>query len=70
MKTEHARRLARIESHLAHLERHLEQLNEVVIEQGRVLRRLQSLQQRLSQTIETIELDRIKSTSARPPHSR
>jgi uncharacterized coiled-coil protein SlyX len=70
MKTEHERRLARIESHLAHLERHLEQLNEVVIEQGRVLRRLQSLQQRLSQTIETIELDRIKSTSARPPHSR
>lgn len=70
MKSQHAQRLARIESHLAHLERQYEQLNEVVIEQGRFLRRLRSLQQRLSQTLETLELDRIKSAPARPPHSR
>jgi uncharacterized coiled-coil protein SlyX len=63
-----AERLSKLESHLAHLERQQEQLNEVVIDQGRRLAKLQSRQQRLAQTIETIELDRIKSTNPKPPH--
>jgi uncharacterized coiled-coil protein SlyX len=61
-------RLQKIESHLAHLERHYEELNQVIIEQGRLLRRLQAQSQRLTESIETAELDRIKSTNAKPPH--
>jgi uncharacterized coiled-coil protein SlyX len=63
-----AERLEKIESHLAHLEHLCDQLNQVVVEQGRQLSKLQLLQQRVSQTVEAMELDRIKSTNARPPH--
>ena len=61
-------RLQRIESHLAHLERQYEELNQVIVEQGKALRRLQSQGQRLAETIETAELERIKSTNSKPPH--
>ena len=63
-----AERLERLESSAAHLERQYEELNQVVIEQGRVIRKLQAHQHRLSETIESAELDRIKSTNAKPPH--
>jgi len=44
-------------------------LNEnVVIEQGAAIKKLQSIQQRIAESIETAELDRIKATNARPPH--
>jgi uncharacterized coiled-coil protein SlyX len=68
MDREIAERLEKIESHLAHLERLCEQLNEVIVEQGRQLGRITSQQQRLSQSVETIELDRIKATNPKPPH--
>ena len=63
-----AERLAKIESHLAHLEHLYDQLNQVVMEQGRGLARLQTQQQKVSQTVEEIELDRIKTTNPKPPH--
>lgn len=62
-------RLARIEAHLAHLERQHEQLNEVLIEQSKTIARLQLLVRRLSETVEAQELDRIRATNPRPPHS-
>ena len=68
MDTELAQRLERLESHVAHLERQYEELNQVVIEQAKSLRKLQANQQRLADTVETSELDRIKSTNAKPPH--
>jgi uncharacterized coiled-coil protein SlyX len=68
MDKELAERLERIESHVAHLERQYEELNGVVIEQGAVIKKLQSNQQRLAETVETAELDRIKTTNAKPPH--
>jgi len=68
MDPELSERLERLESHVAHLERQYEELNGVVIEQGAILKKLQSAQQRIAETIETAELDRIKSTNARPPH--
>lgn len=68
MDTELAQRLERLESHVAHLEQQYEELNQVVIEQAKSLRKLQANQQRLADTVETTELDRIKSTNARPPH--
>lgn len=68
MNDELLKRLEQIESHLAHLERQYDDLNAVVIEQGKQIRKLQTLQQRTSQTVETIELDRIKATNPKPPH--
>ena len=61
-------RLEKIETHLAHLERQYEQLNQVVIEQGRVLTRLQKESAKVSETVQTIELDRIRSNNTKPPH--
>jgi len=61
-------RLQRLESSIAHLERQYEELNQVVIEQARVIKKLQSQQQRIAETVETAELDRIKATNAKPPH--
>lgn len=61
-------RLARLESHLTHLERQFEELNEVVIEQARTIKRLTALQQQLSESVENAELDRIRATNSKPPH--
>ena len=68
MNKELESRLERLESHLAHLERQHEELNGVVIEQGKAIKKLQSHQQRIAETVETTELERIKSTNIKPPH--
>lgn len=68
MTDKSAQRLEKIEAHLAHLEHQVEQLNEVVIEQGKTVTSLKKQLQRQSQTLESIELDRIKSTNPKPPH--
>jgi uncharacterized coiled-coil protein SlyX len=68
MNDELSERLAKIESHAAHLERQYEELNLVVIEQGRVIKKLLSAQQRIAETVETTELERIKGTNPKPPH--
>ena len=61
-------RLEKLEFNLAHLEHQFEQLNHVVIEQADLLKRLQTQQRKLGQTIETIELERVKATDSKPPH--
>ena len=61
-------RLTRIESNVAELEHLCDELNRVIIEQGKALQRLQNAHQQISDTMETIELDRIKPTNATPPH--
>jgi uncharacterized coiled-coil protein SlyX len=53
---------------MAHLEHLVEQLNQVVVEQGRAIIRLQAQQQQLASTVESQELERIKSTNVKPPH--
>ncbi len=63
-----AERLEKLESHLAHLEHQYDQINQVVLEQGRQLAKIQALQQKISRTIEGVELERIKSTNPKPPH--
>jgi len=68
MDKEIAERLEKLESHLAHLEHLYDQLNQVVLDQSRQLTKMQSLQQKVSQTIENLELERIKSTNPKPPH--
>jgi len=68
MDKELAERIDKLESHLAHLEHQYDQLNQVVLEQSRQLVKMSALQQRLSQSVEAAELERIKSTSSKPPH--
>lgn len=61
-------RLDRIESHLAHMEKQVEDLNQVIINQARDLKRLQTITQRLRDSVETTEVERMKSTNPKPPH--
>jgi uncharacterized coiled-coil protein SlyX len=68
MPDELEQRLEKLESHLAHVEREYEQLNEVVIEQSRLLSRMQKELGKTSRAVETIELERIKANVQKPPH--
>ena len=68
MNDEMAERLAKIESHAAHLERQYEELNQMVIEQGKTIKKILSAQQRIAETVETAELERIKGVNQKPPH--
>jgi uncharacterized coiled-coil protein SlyX len=60
--------LEKIESHLSHLERQYEQLNQVVIEQGRIIAKLQRENAKVSAAVQTMELDRIRANNTKPPH--
>jgi len=68
MNNELSERLQRIETQIAHLEHQSEQLNEVVIEQGRIIKKLQAQQHRITESVEASELERVKATSPKPPH--
>ncbi len=68
MSDEVTQRLDRVEANLAHLEHQVEQLNGVIVEQGRELEQLKKLVQRQGSTLESIELERVKSTNPKPPH--
>ena len=68
MADESAQRLNKLESNLAHLERQVEQLNSVVIDQGKLLDRLCKESQRQASAMEALELERIKSNPQKPPH--
>ncbi len=61
-------RLDKIESHLAHLERQYEELNGVVIEQARIIARLQRENAKVSTAVQTMEIDRISANNTKPPH--
>lgn len=63
-----AERLTRLEAHIAHLEHLCEQLNVVVTEHGREIVQLKKHQSRIADTVEGIELERIKATNPKPPH--
>jgi len=62
-------RLARLEANLAHVERLNEQLNEVVVEQGLALAKLQTAVRQLSDTVKRDEIERIRANNPRPPHA-
>lgn len=68
MTAEESQRMDKVESHLAHLENHVEQLNGVIIEQSKVLDRLKKEVQRQSSFMQTLELERMKSNVQKPPH--
>jgi SlyX protein len=60
--------LEKLESHIAHLEHQVEQLNSVVVEQGKWLARLKKEVQRQSNAMQTLELERMKGNNQKPPH--
>ena len=66
--SENNERLERAEASLAHLEHQYDQLNRVVVEQAKLLERLRKQLERLTETLETQEWERIRGTSAKPPH--
>ena len=68
MNNELTQRFERIEANVAHLEHQVEQLNEVIIEQGKELETLKKLVLRQAATMESLEMDRIKATNPKPPH--
>jgi len=68
MNEESSERFARLESHIAHLEHQVEQLNEVVIQQGKAVDRLMKQMQVQSHALETAELERSKANNQKPPH--
>jgi uncharacterized coiled-coil protein SlyX len=63
-----AQRLEKIESNLSHLERQYEELNQVVIEQARIIARLQKEHAKVSTAVQTMEIDRISANNTKPPH--
>ena len=68
MNDEILQRLERIEAHVAHLEHQVEQLNGVVVEQGKLVEHLKKQMQRQSGVLESMELERIKANNPAPPH--
>ena len=61
-------RIEKLESHVAFLERQYEELNQVVIEQGRALARIQAELARASETLQAAEIERIRANNPKPPH--
>ena len=68
MSDEITQRFDKLEANLAHLEHQVEQLNEVLVDQSKLVERLKKEVQRQSATMETMELERIKSNNTKPPH--
>ena len=68
MNDEILQRLGKIESHVAHLEHQVEQLNEVVVGQSKAVELLKKQVQRQSGVLETMELERINANNVKPPH--
>ena len=68
MTEDAAERFARLESHVAHLEHQVEQLNAVVIGQGKDIERLRKQVQLQAQTLETNLMDQAKANNPKPPH--
>jgi SlyX protein len=68
MNDEISERFARLESHIAHLEHQVEELNGVVIEQGKVIERMRKQVQLHARTLETSEIEQAKANNPKPPH--
>lgn len=64
---DHAARLDALEAHLAHQERVIADLNEVVTEQWRKIDRLERLVRQLRDTLETLPQQR-EGPEPPPPH--
>ena len=61
-------RWEKAEMTLAHLERQYDDLNAVVVKQGRLLARMQKRLEALGQSLDVQESERIRGTNPKPPH--
>ena len=68
MNDDPSARFEKLESNIAHLEHQVEQLNAVIIAQGKLLERMKKEVSRQSSAMESMELERIKSNLTKPPH--
>jgi SlyX protein len=68
MSEEISERFAKLESHVAHLEHQVEELNGVVIEQGKVIDRLRKQVQLQARAMETAVVEQAKANNPKPPH--
>jgi uncharacterized coiled-coil protein SlyX len=68
MNDELTARLEKIESHVAHLEHQVEQMNAVIVEQDKWIERLKKEVHRQSSAMESMEMERIKANNTKPPH--
>lgn len=68
MNEETSERFAQLESHLAHLEHQVEELNEVLIAQGKTVERLRKQVQWHARTLESSEIEQAKANNPKPPH--
>lgn len=68
MDHESSERIQKLEADVAQLERMVEQINEVIVEQGKSIERLKLQMRGQAESLEEIERERIKSTNAKPPH--
>jgi len=68
MTDETSERFAKLESHIAHLEHQVEELNGVVIEQGKIIERLRKQVQLQARTLEMTVVEQAKANNPKPPH--
>jgi uncharacterized coiled-coil protein SlyX len=61
-------RLTQMETHIAHLEKTIDELNEVIVEHTKALKTLGHQQQRIARTIENYETEKIRENNTKPPH--
>ena len=61
-------RIEKLESAVAFLERQFEELNQVVIDQGKALARIQLELGRASEALQAAEMERIRANNPKPPH--
>ena len=61
-------RITALEGHVTHLERQCDELNSVVVEQGKALERLQRKLNHVGDTIDSFENERLHQSKEKPPH--
>jgi len=61
-------RLQQVEAHVAHLERQSDELNTVLLEQSKLIARLQKTLASVTAVIEATEQERLHQTKEKPPH--
>ncbi len=68
MTSEEEERFVKIESSLAHMEKMAETLNETVIEQDKIIRRLSQQVEQLTNRLASDDMNAIKENVTKPPH--
>ena len=60
--------MEKLETQVAFMERTVDELNSVLVEQSKQITKLQTQLRKLSDSVESQEMERIRSTNSKPPH--